>query len=122
MNSGVKQNSSVHSGVMLRKKVALAKKITKRYGMTLIYLNATIRSRKKILVNCRSQLFITMEKATFFWCFTEFRVTCRVFKHKHMHKFTWQVRYTKLAADYTIGNKKMAKIIKDIYISIRVMC
>jgi hypothetical protein len=31
-----------------------------------------------------------------------------------MHKFTWQVRYTKLATDYTIGNKKMAKIVKDI--------
>ena len=55
-----------------------------------------------------------MEKATVFWCFTEFRITCRVFKHKHTHKFTWQVRYTKLAADYTIRNKKMAKIVKDI--------
>jgi len=31
-----------------------------------------------------------------------------------MHKFTWQVRYTKLVADYTIENKKMAKIVKDI--------
>ena len=70
--------------------------------------------KKKILVKCRSQLFITMEKATVFWCFTEFRITFRVFKHKHMHKFTLQVRYTKLAADYTIGNKKMAKIVKDI--------
>ena len=70
--------------------------------------------KKKILVKCRSQLFITMEKATVFWCFTEFRITYRVFKHKYMHKFTWQVRYTKLASDYTIGNKKMAIIVKDI--------
>ena len=70
--------------------------------------------KKKILVKCRSQLFITMEKAPVFWCFTEFRITCRIFKHKHMHKFTWQVRYTKFVADYTIENKKMAKIVKDI--------
>jgi hypothetical protein len=70
--------------------------------------------RRKILVKYSSQLFITMEKPTVFWCFTEFRITYRVFKHKHIYKFTWQVRYTKLATDYTIGNKKMAKIVKDI--------
>jgi len=51
MNSGVKQNSSVHSGVMLRIKAALAKKITKIFGMTLKYLNATIRSREKENIN-----------------------------------------------------------------------
>jgi hypothetical protein len=47
MNSGVKQNTSVHSGVMLRIKVALTKKITKRFGITVGYLNATNRSREK---------------------------------------------------------------------------
>jgi len=32
MNSGVKQNTSVHSGLMLRIKIALAKKLLKVLG------------------------------------------------------------------------------------------
>jgi len=27
-----------------------------------------------------------------------------------MHKFKWEVRYTKSAIDYTIGGEKVAKI------------
>jgi len=27
-----------------------------------------------------------------------------------MHKFKWEVRYTKSAIDYTIGDEKVAKI------------
>jgi hypothetical protein len=47
MNSKVNHNTSAQSGVMLRIKVALAKTITTRFGMTVGYLNDTIRSRDK---------------------------------------------------------------------------
>jgi hypothetical protein len=47
MNSELKQSTSAQCGVMLRIKTALAKTITKSFGMTVGYLNATIRSSDK---------------------------------------------------------------------------
>jgi len=37
-----------------------------------------------------------------------------VFKHKEIHKFTWQARRHKSIIDYFIKNMKTSKVIQDI--------
>jgi hypothetical protein len=36
------------------------------------------------------------------------------FKHKDIHKFTWQARGSKSVIDYSIANEKAAKLFKDV--------
>jgi len=50
---------------------------------------------------------------TDFCCFLEFRIMNSFFTYKYVHKFACQAQYPKSLIDYTHGNKKLTKIIRD---------
>ena len=50
---------------------------------------------------------------TDFCCFMEFRIMNFFFKYRYVHEFMCQAQYTKSLIDYTNGNEKLTKIIKD---------
>jgi exonuclease III len=49
-----------------------------------------------------------------FCTFNNMRIMNSFFKHKDIHKFTWQTRGSKSVIDYSIANEKAAKLFKDV--------
>ena len=54
------------------------------------------------------------KKLTVVCSFKEFRIVNSFFRHKDVHRFTWQVRNTQSVKDYAIRKEEMSKIIKDV--------
>jgi len=49
-----------------------------------------------------------------FCTFNNLKITNMFFKHKEIHKFTWEARGYKSIIDYFIKNMKTSKVIQDI--------
>ena len=72
-------------------------------------------SRKIIGKYGNQLLLIRMEKADRLLHLNKFTTLNSFFMNKHMHKFKWEVRYTKSAIECRIGGEKLAKIIEDVH-------
>jgi len=49
-----------------------------------------------------------------FCTFNNLKIMNTFFKHKEIHKFTWEARRVKSIVDYFITNMKTSKVIEDI--------
>ena len=68
------------------------------------------KKRRKIKGTKKEPSILAIKKPTDLYCFDVFRMANSFINHKDIHKFTWN----KISNNYTTGNKKMAKIIKDV--------
>jgi hypothetical protein len=53
------------------------------------------------------------KKLIYFYTFNNLKIMNTFFKHKEIHKFTWEARGQKSIIDYFITNMKTSKVIQD---------
>jgi len=80
-------------------------------------MNARVRNNRFsniVGTNGEATLNSNSRKLIDFCTFNNLKIVNTPFKHKEIHKFTWEARGHKSVIDYFITNMKTSKIIQDI--------
>jgi len=87
------------------------------YIMLIVNMNVRVgNSRVSNIVGTNGEATLNSKVRNLidFYTFNNLKIMNTFFKHKEIHKFTWEARGHKSIIDYFITNMKASKVIQDI--------